>query len=272
MQRIFIIIGFLIAFSGLFFVKIGNREPLISLGALNPKKETPKVVSVSITPATTPVEDDSIQKGLEKIFGSPKTNNTKNLPAKVELNVPFTAQAPFGNWADAEQDYGCEEASLLMAVYWARGEKITPEIALREIKAMSKLEMTKFGDFHDTSINDTFELLKTYFNYDNAFIKYDIGVQDIKAELANGNAVIVPINGRLVNNIYYVPPGPFRHQIVITGYDDATGKFTANDPGTMKGGGYKYSYKTLESALMDYPTGTNEPVKEIRSAMLVVRK
>jgi len=200
----------------------------------------------------------------------------KVLPETIDLNVPFTAQAPFGNWADARQDYGCEEASILMAVFWARGENLTKEVALKEIVAMSDFEKENYGDFHDTSIPDTVKVMEAYFGKEGnpyrVSYRYDIGVDDIKAELAAGNVVIVPIDGTIVGNKYYLPPGPFRHQIVVRGYDDGTEEFITNDPGTTHGEGYRYGYKILENALMDYPTGRNEPVIEKRSAMIVVEK
>lgn len=195
-----------------------------------------------------------------------------NLPKKVLHNVPFTAQAPFGGWDDVRQDYGCEEASILMAMYWVYDKKLTPEVALQEITKITEFEKDKYGHFHDTSAQDTLKLLKDYFDYDKAFVDYDININDIKKELAKGNLVIVPINGIKVGNPYYTPPGPFIHQIVIRGYNDNTQEFITNDPGTIKGEAYKYDYSVLENALMDYKTGLREPIEEIRTAMLVVEK
>jgi hypothetical protein len=271
MQRIFIAIGFLIAFTGFFLIKTEDKTPIIVNNPPIQKSD------ISITPTATAANETdpglSIQTALEKMFGEkPEKVPPENLPEKVLLNVPFTSQAPFGNWADDEQDYGCEEASLLMALYWAKDEKLTSEVALKQIKGMSKFEQEKYGDYHDTSVNDTLDILKTYLNYENAYAKFDIGIEDIKAELAAGNVVIVPIDARKVYNVYYTPPGPFRHQIVIIGYNDATGEFITHDPGTAHGAGYRYSYKTMARALMDYPTGFNEPVDEVRTAMLVVTK
>lgn len=254
MILIYAIIGLFIAFSAMFFVKAEINTTVVA----NP----PEVIKEVI-----PNPDENI---IKEIVETEPENIV--IPEKVLHDVPFTSQAPFGNWADAEQNYGCEEASLLMAVYWAHGKKLTSEIALREIKAMSKFEQEKYGDFHDTSIADTLDLLKTYLKHENAFAKYDIGVEDIKKELAKGNLVVVPINGRILGNIYFTPPGPFLHQMVIVGYDDTTQEFISHDPGTMKGGNYRYGYKTVERALMDYPTGFNEPVNEIRSAMISIGK
>lgn len=190
----------------------------------------------------------------------------------VLLDVPFTVQAPFGGWADERQDYGCEEASILMAMHWVRGEALSPLQAEQEIIAISEFEKEQYGDFHDTSAEDTLKVMKAYFTYENAFVKYDIGIADIKAELARGNAVIVPLDGRKVGNPYYTPPGPPKHKLVIRGYDDATQEFITNDPGTKRGEGYRYNYDVLENALVDYPTGINESIIEMRTAMIVVQK
>lgn len=190
----------------------------------------------------------------------------------VLLDVPFTVQAPFGGWADERQDYGCEEASILMAMHWVRDEPLSAVQAEQEIIAISEFEKEQYGDFHDTSAEDTLKAMKAYFKYENAFVKYDIGIADIKAELARGNAVIVPLDGRKVGNPYYTQPGPPKHKLVIRGYDDAAQEFITNDPGTKRGEGYRYNYDVLENALVDYPTGINKPIIEMRTAMIVVQK
>ena len=196
----------------------------------------------------------------------------QNFPGQIYLDVPFTPQAPFGNWEDVRQDNGCEEACLLMAMAWVNDKKITPEEALKEILAMVDFQLENYGHFHDTSAQDTFKLLKEYFKYENAFIQFDIGAKDIKNQLAGGNLVIVPIDGSKVNNPFYTPPGPDQHKILIRGYEDATGEFISNDPGTSRGEGYRYKYEILESALMDYKSGFHEIIDEIKTAMIVVKK
>lgn len=216
-------------------------------------------------PTQKPTETPAIIPEIVKELVKPEP-----LPEKVLHDAPFVAQAPFGNWNDAKQNYGCEEASLLMAVHWFNGKELTKEYALREILAMSDFELGRFGDFHDTSLVDTLDLLKEYLKHDNAYVKFDINRDDIKKELAAGNLVVVPIDGRKVGNIYYTPPGPYQHQILVVGYDDATQEFITHDPGTARGAFYRYGYKVLENALMDYPTGNNEIVTEIRSGMIVI--
>src|SRR3989338_6436262 len=42
---------------------------------------------------------------------------------EVNLDIPFTSQAPHLNWEQPYQDF-CEEASVLMAVQYVRGDLI----------------------------------------------------------------------------------------------------------------------------------------------------
>lgn len=199
-------------------------------------------------------------------------SETKPLPKEVLYDVPFTAQAPFGNWDDIRQDTGCEEASVLMAMKWVSGEDLTPEEAEQEIIAISEFEKENYGHHHDTSTKDTLKLIKEYYNYDKAYTEYDIEIEDIKKVLAQGSLVIVPINGQIIGNPYYTFPGPFQHKIVIRGYNDETQEFITNDPGTRRGNGYRYNYQVLKNALMDYPTGFKEPIDEITTSMIIVMK
>ena len=74
----------------------------------------------------------------------------------------------------------------------------------------------------------------------------------IKDELAANHPIIAPVYAPLLNNPNYTSPGPAYHVIVITGYDDASGEFTTNDPGTEEGKNYRYPYKILLTALHDY--------------------
>lgn len=191
----------------------------------------------------------------------------------ILLNVPFSSQAPFGGWNDARRENGCEETSALMAMAWVNGEKLTPEYADKKILEISDYEKTVYGDFHDTSAKDTvIRIFNDYFKYDKVEVVYDIGSEDIKRELKNGNLVIVPVHGQKVKNPYYTQPGPIQHMMAVIGYDDNTQEFITNDPGTRHGEKYRYKEDIFESALQDYPTGIHKPIEIIRTAMIVVKK
>src|SRR3990167_747254 len=55
---------------------------------------------------------------------NPKPTTSVVVSAKeVNLDIPFTSQAPHLNWDQPYQDF-CEEASILMAVQYVHGEPI----------------------------------------------------------------------------------------------------------------------------------------------------
>ncbi|MFZ2310895.1 MAG: C39 family peptidase [Patescibacteria group bacterium] len=201
------------------------------------------------------------------------TSAPTNVSGKVLQNVPFTSQAPYGKWSDLRQEDGCEEASSLMAVKWARNEKLTSEEALKEILGSSDYTLKKYQEYRDLSITDTLNwVIKDYFNYNNAAISKDITLDKIITELTKGNVIIAPINGQIVGNPYFVAPGPINHMLVIRGYDPEKKVFITNDPGTRHGNLYEYDAQVLYKAIRNYPTGAHEPNNEINKDVIVVWK
>jgi hypothetical protein len=192
---------------------------------------------------------------------------------KINFLVPFTSQAPFGEWDNPIFQDGCEEASSLMAISWARGEALNPEKAKTEIMAAADYEKENYGEFRDTSAADTLErIVKGYFKYEKAEVKNNISADNIISELKNGNLVILLMNGQLLDNPYYTPPGPDRHNIVVIGYDEETGEFITNDPGTKHGAGFRYNKDILFKAIRDYPTGYHKSIERIEKNMIIVSK
>ena len=189
------------------------------------------------------------------------------------MDVPFLAQAPFGQWSDAVYQNACEEASILMADLWVRGVKsISPQEATQDIKDLTDFEDKIFNTFYDLSTADTAELMKEYYNYDNVEVKTDITADDIIQELLNGNIVIVPMNGQELNNPYYTQPGPLEHKILVKGYDFKTDEFITNDCGTRHGESYRYPKDVFFNAIREYPTGYKEPIVGVTKVMMVIKK
>jgi hypothetical protein len=184
--------------------------------------------------------------------------------------VPFTPQAPFAEWYDPRQDYGCEEASLLMVWHYIKQEPLSLANAKAEITALSDWELKTYGEFRDSSASDTVKIFKEYFQYQNVRLIFDVSIEDIKKELAMGNPVIVPMHGQVLDNPYYTPPGPLHHMLVVVGYDDKTREFITNDSGTKRGHKIRYTYDNFYSAIRDYETGHALPVTKIRKPMIVI--
>jgi len=191
---------------------------------------------------------------------------------RVVINVPFVAQAPLGDWSDPRQQDACEETSVIMGLHWALGSELTAEKALQEIHALSAYAEKEFGTYHDSSIGDTNKFFSDFYSYANTTVYYDISIDDIKAVLRSGNIVIVPVDGRLLGNPHFTPPGPIHHMLVIKGFDEAGKYFITNEPGTRYGESYRYSYTVMQKAIRDYPTGKYEPLQTVQKAMLVVKK
>ena len=99
------------------FLMKNNTSPkkLAEEVAPNPatSNETPIVENVSPAEIKTQA-DQSTEKEAE----------SKSVPTiKIQQVVPFLVQAPFGNWKEPDFQNACEEASMIMAMGWAEGEK-----------------------------------------------------------------------------------------------------------------------------------------------------
>jgi hypothetical protein len=129
-----------------------------------------------------------------------------------------------------------------------------------------------YEEFRDTSTVDTAErIIKGYFGYKDFEVKEITTAEDIIAELKQGYAIIVPMNGQKLKNPFYTLPGPERHMLVICGYDFTTKEFITNDNGTRRGEKYQYSEDMFYEAIRDYPTGFHKPIAQLIKRMIIVR-
>ena len=193
-------------------------------------------------------------------------------PPFIIHNVPFTSQAPLGEWSDPRQADGCEEAAIVMAMAWARGGGDIPaEEAKRDIVNISEYEKVIWGFFQDTSIADTARLMRDIYGHSGVMVQDDIGAENIKDALAAGNVVIVPINTQMTGLVKY-KNGPPRHTVIAVGYDEQQDKIIMHDPYT--GGAYdlQLSSSALNNSLWDYHSGIHLNAGPKRSAMIVVPK
>lgn len=258
MKKLIVILGiFLVIISVLILWRQKNQEikkPLIITSSSS------AIVAISTKTPT-----------IEK---TPTPSPTIIKKSKVLIaGVPFAPQAPFAEWKDERFQDGCEEAAALLAVYWARDLSLDKTKAKEEILAMSAYQTEKYQEFRDTSVKDTaLWIIKGYFNFDNFEIKENISLEDIKNELRNGNLIIVPTNGQVLNNPHFTAPGPERHNLVIRGFDDTSGIFITNDPGIKEGELYEYPQWVLFNAIRDYPTGYHQPILENKKIMIVLQK
>lgn len=220
-----------------------------------------------------PQYEPTVPTTTSPVFAPEPVQAIPKIPELVLLDVPFTSQAPLGHWDDPRQENGCEEAAVLMAMAWVRGEELEPAVAEKDIIAIADFELKTYGSYLDTSAEDTVTwIFEGFYGYSKAIVEKNINMMDIKDELATGNLVIVPVNGQKLHNPHYKQPGPLTHMLVIIGYDDKTREFVTNDSGTKFGKGYRYSYSILENATYDYATGFHEPQIGEEKAMIVVSR
>jgi hypothetical protein len=189
------------------------------------------------------------------------------LPKIVNHSVPFTSQAPLGDWKLPYQE-ACEEASLMMATHYLLNKGgFTTQSANRELRSLLAFVENE-GYAIDITAEETVEVARRYYG-DSIEVEavYDFDVVDIKTILADGGLVIMPFSGRQLPNPHFRAPGPLYHMLVVKGYND-TG-FITNDPGTKFGANFTYSYDAIMHANHDWNNGN---MNEGKKVMISIRK
>ncbi|HRH31905.1 MAG TPA: C39 family peptidase [bacterium] len=181
------------------------------------------------------------------------THEPKALPTELNLAVPFTSQAPTGNW-DALHEDACEEASMFMVQQFYLGTpagKIDPKIADPEITRLVHVGES-LGQGPSITLTGAKDLLMKDTNA-TAQILDNPTVEDIKLLISLGKPVIIPAAGRELGNPNFTGAGPLYHMLVIRGYTEDT--FITNDPGTRLGENYSYGIDVIMDAIGDWNDG-----------------
>ncbi len=180
----------------------------------------------------------------------PLEENSNTLPSKFLLDMPFNSQAPLSKW-DAFHEDMCEEASVLNAVLYLEGKKLTNKQFETELQKMQKAEKKEIGEWKSTTIAQTKQFVDQYFEEKIHSKTIDNPTtSDIEKEVAAGNPVVVPLSGRDIGNPNFTPPGPVYHMLVIKGYD--ANNFITNDVGTRKGNSYVYPKSVIMKNTHDW--------------------
>ena len=221
-------------------------------------------IDVSVDKQDEIVEElgDSIPKDLVEDIVVPLEKEEEIVEVKVpvevskeepldffNLDVDFVPQAPYQVWDELHEE-ACEEAAIITVAKYFNNEKVTPHVAEQAILSLVGWEEENNYKI-DLTANEAAEILKEYFGL-FAELKTDITTESIKQELRAGRLIIIPAAGRQLGNPNFKTPGPIYHMLVIRGYDDKTGEFITNDPGTRKGEGYRYKYQKLIDAIHDW--------------------
>lgn len=164
------------------------------------------------------------------------------LPESVDLAVPFLEQCQGGVWDEAHVN-ASEEASLFMVheflVPLAPIDFVDAVLASEKEHGLpsqfSSIEFASFIESYDESLHAT--------------VIEDPTVEEIKTYLYQGTPVLVPTNGDVLQNPFFIAEGLPQHWIVLRGYEGEN--FFVNDPGTRRGEKYVYSQETVMSSMLE---------------------
>ena len=207
-----------------------------------------------VDPALQPEESPA----QEETAAEAETDETSSTPLTFNLAVPFTSQAPFGEWDLVHEDT-CEEAALYMTDEFYKGTsagQIAAATADTELLKIVEFEKALFGFFESTTALQISILAEQMYGYEKVRLIENPTVEDLKIHIAAGRPVIVPSAGRMLGNPNFAGEGPLYHALVLKGYTDTT--FVTNDPGTRRGADYQYSFDTIMNAMHDWNSGDVE--------------
>lgn len=177
------------------------------------------------------------------------------IPAQLNLDVPFTSQAPTANW-DKTHEEACEEAAILMAGRYFQDKKISgTDDAETGLNQIIEWEMQNLGFFESTTVVETEKVIKGTYGLNTQVIENPT-VEQIKSAISQGKLVLSPSAGRQLHNPFYKSPGPLYHMLLIKGY--TKDKFITNDTGTKRGENYPYDFQTILDANHDWNGGAVE--------------
>lgn len=197
----------------------------------------------------------------------PLNKTAEELPKQINLDVPFTSQAPEKNWDQPWQD-ACEEAAVLMLAAYYKGFGLSPLFAKDEIIKMVHWEEEK-GWGRSIDIEKIAELTGVFVTKQLQDKKVHIienpTVDQIKTYVADGTPVYVVADGKVLPNPHFKNGGPEYHALIIRGYTEDS--FITNDPGTQFGKNFSYRYNDLMMSIRDWNGGK---VKEGRRVVFVI--
>lgn len=202
-----------------------------------------------VVASSTVVSDDN---STETVVDSPLTGRLVLGRNDINLDVPYTSQAPERDWNQPWQD-ACEEAAVLMLDAYYKGYNLSPLFAKDEMKKMIDWEEAR-GWESSIPIDRIKILLEDYVKLKRTVkIIENPTVEIIKSHIATGHPVLVVADGKVLPNPYYSNDGPVYHALIIRGYTED--KFIINDPGVNRGRNFVFKISDVMNAIHDWNNG-----------------
>ena len=174
----------------------------------------------------------------------------KELPESAEISMWFASQAPYGDWSEPWQN-ACEEAAIIIVKHYLDQKPLDKAGMHDEILQLVDWQNQNWGGNRNLTSEETLSMAKSFYGL-NGEVIYSYDTDKIKKYIASGIPVIVPADGRKLNNPNFRNGGPEYHMLVVKGYN--SNQFITNDPGTRLGEGYVYPYNIVLNSVKN-PSG-----------------
>ncbi len=173
----------------------------------------------------------------------------ESINKNINLNVPFTSQAPLADWSQPWQD-ACEEASVMMVDYYYQNKNLPSKEQVSDIlKEMVDWQEENWSAHYNLSTAKLAEYVKITLNYQTEIVE-DLNAEKLKFYLDKGQPIIIPADGKKLANPNFQNGGPDYHMLVVKGY--VGNNFITNDPGTRLGADFIYSAENLLESIADW--------------------
>ena len=243
------------------FIPRTNSE----LDTQNKATSTEQTVGMPLPPTSVVTNTQTTAAGKEpRTAVSPLTGTLVLGVDDVNLDVPYTSQAPEKNWEEPWQN-ACEEAAVLMLDAYIKGYGLSPLSAKDELQRMVNWEKEQNWFTSIESIKVA-KLFTEYLGYKRGVkIIENPTIEQIKKFLDAGKPVLALADGKILKNKYYSNGGPDYHAFIIRGY--TADSFITNDPGVNRGANFIFPINNVMESLRDWNEGN---VKKGTPVIIVV--
>ena len=177
------------------------------------------------------------------------------LPESAEISMWFASQAPYADWSEPWQN-ACEEAAIIIVKHYLDQKPLDKAIMHDEILQLVDWQNQNWGGNRNLTSEETLSLAKSFYRL-NGEVIYNYDLDKIKHYIVAGIPLIIPADGRKLNNPNFRNGGPEYHMLVIKGYNSS--QFITNDPGTRLGEGYVYPYDIILNSVKN-PSGGEKSI------------